>query len=338
MSKMNRASIVAIAAAALSCACSKRPPETLPRRDAEPPVVAEASPPPVLVPQLGHLGGVTSVDASIDGTLIATGGADRVAVVWDARKGVELARFGGHERSVSAVAFSRDGRFLASASGEPSYNGGGAYLWNLETREEAQRVANGSTVHSLAISPNGKLLVTGDVRVEGSSSGFDYKPVATVWDVATGKELQRLPHPAQVSSMAFLPDGNRLVTATGYPHESSEKRAFIWDVRTGATLHELGGYSAERAVVSVSPDGKLVAINDRLFDPDGGREILRFALRWQPRAGAFSRDGKRIAFALGSRVVICDVDGKVVADWAPGWSNISGIGFTSDGQLVVGDE
>src|SRR5205807_1414514 len=91
-------------------------------------------------------------------------------------------------------------------------------------------------VNAVAFSPDGARIVTGGQR----------DPVAKVWDAKTGKPLLELkqPQPQQmpgvmglkrgVLSVAFSPDGDRIVTGT-YCNSPSrpEQLAIVWDARTG---------------------------------------------------------------------------------------------------------
>ena len=68
---------------------------------------------------------------SPDGTLLATGGGDKVVGLWNATTGQNRMHLLGHQRAVTAVAFSPDGRTLASGSGDHTVR-----LWELATGKE----------------------------------------------------------------------------------------------------------------------------------------------------------------------------------------------------------
>jgi eukaryotic-like serine/threonine-protein kinase len=147
--------------------------------------------------------GAERVVFSSDGSLIALGGTGiprdgllqpGEATVLDARNGKEVHRLNGHQLPVAGVAFSPDGRWLATASWDRT-----ACLWNLE---------NGQVIHTLrghtnyvvavAFSPDGQRVVT---------ASFDH--TLKVWDAATGQEILTLPA-GQVEELRFSRDGRHL--------------------------------------------------------------------------------------------------------------------------------
>lgn len=110
----------------------------------------------------------------------------------------------GHSAPVASVAFSPDGRLLASGAGKPS-GVGEIVLWDLTTREVVRRFDCRHRVHEVAFSPDGKRLASaiGEVgAVEGS---------VKLWDLDTGQELFNEPFSNLVDSVAFSPDGTHLV-------------------------------------------------------------------------------------------------------------------------------
>ncbi len=95
---------------------------------------------------------------------------------------------------------------------------------------------------------------------------------ATVWDVASGRNLHTLRHGDMVEDAKFSPDGTKVVTA------SDDKKARIWDVASGRLLHTLLGHTEEVSVAEFSPDGKLVLTDSwdgttRIWDAASGNPL-----------------------------------------------------------------
>jgi RNA polymerase sigma factor (sigma-70 family) len=144
---------------------------------------------------------VYSLAFSRDGKKLASAeGSDKTVKVWDVASGKELATFRGHTEFVIAVAFSPDGKSVASAGGEKIVK-----VWDLATGKERLSLQGPvSGFRGLAFSPDGRLL---------ASAGGGDKTVQ-VWDTTTGKPLTTLAaHTKQVWTVAFTRDGQRLVTA-----------------------------------------------------------------------------------------------------------------------------
>ena len=115
----------------------------------------------------------------------------------------------GHTGPVNEMAFSPNGRLLATASAD-----GTARLWDPATGKH-RHTLTGHTgpVYGVAFSPNGRLLAT------ASADG-----TARLWDPATGKHRHTLTgHTGPVYGVAFSPNGRLLATASG------DETARLWD-------------------------------------------------------------------------------------------------------------
>jgi WD40 repeat protein len=161
--------------------------------------------------------------------------------LWDTAAGKEVAALKGrHKFQICSVAFSPDGKALASADGE-----GVVVLWDVAGRKPRAVYHQGKktgTVWSVAFAPDGKTLALGC----GHS-------LVVLLDASTCKERAVLKgHGAGVQSVAFSKDGKALASG-------GDRTVRLWDVATGGEKAVLEGHADSVTCVAFRPDGKALA-------------------------------------------------------------------------------
>ena len=189
-----------------------------------------------------------------------------------------------HIVKVRAVAFSPDGRLLATAGRD-----GTAWVWELATGEEQRRLEHASFVSDVAFSPDGQLLATAS------------EDTARVWELATEQQPRsfsvKLAHFEPMVRVAFSPDSRLLATA------SHDHTARVWELATGQEQTEIIHARAVFCVAFSPPDGRLMATGSS----DGMARVTELATGHQRslphgrgntvRDVAFSPDGRLLATA-----------------------------------------
>jgi hypothetical protein len=251
----------------------------------------------------------------------------------------------GHTASIVQLAFSADGKTLASCSNDQTIR-----VWNVATgKEKAKLVGHDDEVYRLAFGPGDKTLITG-----GNDNTI------RTWDLETAKETQKLVIDAPVWGLAVTRDGKRIVAG------SKDGTVTVFDAESGKSLHKLEATPRSRVYeVAVSGDGKILVVDVQLLNDEADKqtgEELRFYdletvkqkhVRKEAGKGLhcvqlFSADGKRIVYTRtdlrfdngienATDVVVVDAEGKKeLARLGGGFkSGPQGAVFSPTGDTVV---
>jgi WD40 repeat protein/serine/threonine protein kinase len=288
----------------------------------------------------GHGGPVHGIAFSRNGKDLASAGVIRLKSgnqgvqpgelkLWDAASGKQLRTFEGHAGPVWSVAFSPNGKHLASAGGVGLNKPGEVKLWDAASGKQLLTFqGHDEGVLSVAFGPDGKHLATGS-----------RDQTVKLWDAASGRELQTfLGHKDDVTCVAFSPDGRRLASA------SPEMTVKVWDVDSGKGLLSFRGPKLKDSrglSVAFSPDGKRLAATAydtvKLWDATTGEELLPL----QGHTGrvtsvAFSPDGKRLATGSADNTVkLWDAASGVEVLTLRHESGITRVAFSPDGKHLA---
>jgi WD40 repeat protein len=280
-----------------------------------------------------------------------------------------LRTFRGHTDSVECVAYSPDGKTIASASMDKTVK-----VWNVSA---GQLVFNltGHTgpVYCVAFSPDGKTLASGSTD-----------QTIKVWDASSGNEVQTLRgHRIPVLRVAFSPDGKRLASVGGTGgrekeapptmynqgtgqfvavvqplleplkenrtshnqggRQDADGEAKVWDLAAGQAILALSGHSGSVTGIAFRADGKRLATSSRdgtakVWDAMAGKETLTFrGHNGSVTSVAFSPDGKHIASTSMDRTVrIWDANtGQEQVAYRGHQLGVHHAAFSPDGQRVA---
>ena len=208
---------------------------------------------------------------------------ERTINVWDVTTGTTISALRGHEGPVYALAYSADGKRLASGSADKTIR-----LWEPTSgKEVAVLRGHEQPVEGLSYSPDGQRICS----LDGQSG--------RLWDATTGRVIAVLAGPVRDIATVFTTDSRRLVIGL-------DRQVCLYDASTGRRITVLGSHEHQVINLVVSPDGKRIASHGdhedtiHLWDAEAGQAVAILGGDMEyPRAGLQSR---RVAPGFGKCV------------------------------------
>jgi WD40 repeat protein len=222
-----------------------------------------------------------------DGRVLATAAHEHAARFWDVQTGQPVRTLPVTAGKLTDLAYSPDGRWLATVSDESP----DVALWEFATGRQLRRFTSGQAgLVAVAFAPDGQRL---------AALGAD--GMIKVWAVATGRvllTLRSLVVEEALCGLRFSPDG-RWLAASG-------RGGIVWDAATGREHLSL---SPGKVVgqVAFSPNGKWIAVPNltvKVLELASGKEVAELSSHLDfVFATAFSLDGQTLATAGRDQVV-----------------------------------
>jgi WD40 repeat protein len=304
----------------------------------------------------GHTGPVVAATFTPDGNRIASASFDKTVRIWDANRLEPIQTLGPHASSVVSLAIAPDGRSLVAGALDGSIR-----AWDLQTMKVTQTL-KGHPGRPVDVGLMASGLLSGEFSgsITGLTSwvmggGFPgalalaYLPDGHMisaggdksvkfWDVTNAQVLRTIVgHADAVTSVAFSPDGKRLVSG------SADNTVRIWNAARTQLERTLEGHTDAVISVAFSPDGRRIASASfdntvRLWSVDTGKTESVLEGHSDPvMSVAFSTDGRRIVTgSIDNTVRLWDATtARLIRTFPDHKLPVMAVAFSPDGRRIA---
>lgn len=251
---------------------------------------------------------------------LAAGSRDTIHM-WDPQTGRLLRSFAAHEQIIGSLAYSPDGRVLASSSDDSRIR-----FWDLDGQNLYTIQGYLNMIHTLDLSPDGNYL----------ACGSEDKKVR-LWDHHTGELIKVWDdHQSLVWRVAFSPDGRSLATC------SHDKVVRVWAIPSGEERYQLPSNGGRTYALTYNPDGCRLTTGDQdgnltFWDAESGHRQQTFRHSAPICQVAFDPDGQHVAVVcFDQRIYIWNIESGRCVQTLPGHENeVWALAYSSDGRYLV---
>ena len=275
---------------------------------------------------------VHSVRFSEDATKLISVSQDGSLHVWDVETGLYQASFsaGAYSDMVYHLAFSEDGKYLASNDGYEER----IRVWDVENATQHTILTPGQ---GGVLNPLSELTVSSGIK---KIAGRELQGTIHIWDAETVELLSSIPTDRMIRYWRLLlsPDGKFLAGRDIVGRNKIE----LWQTDPGAPLFTLEDHTGLVTAYAFSPDSKIFATGGEdstiiLSDVETGNRLANLMgyTKKSIRAFAFSADSKTLASASGNKILLWDVNTRKQLNNFDAVKDIAALAFSPDGTMLA---